>query len=325
MTDSAFEHPRKELTADHRRQVARLAAYHFLNTASLIARAITDDLVTALTFLAITRSNVRELATDPTSALAFAGLDTVPPDDLRRAVSVYAVARELGMPYETIRRHVRKLRNAGIVESGPDGLTAPSRVFASEGMIKAVEDNWLVARALISEAAAAGLIPPGAHPPPAPDVRRQVVRLSIAYFLKSLTVIGRALEQDALSTLVLLAIGRGNLREFVRRREAGAVFRSLAAIPPDELRRPVSVYAVSKALVLPYETTRRYALRLIEEGWVERKPGGGLVVPTSVVARPGVIQGVVEFADATEAYLHRLLELGVPTEPLEPGASPAAG
>lgn len=311
-----IEPPKIAFEADHRRQMARLASRHFLNTSSLIARAVDADLVTALTFLTISRANVRELTDDGLGAQDFAALEAVPPDVLRRGVSVYAVARDLGIPYETVRRHVRKLREKDVVEAGADGLTIPGRVYASPNQIEAVAQNWELVRAFVADAVRFGLVAPGPGSPPNADVRRQAVRLSIVYFLDSLTVIGRALEQDALSAMVFLAIGRGNVGHFVHDPETQAAYGGVAAIPPDDVRRPVSAYAVSRELNLPYETTRRYGLKLVEKGWIERTSNGGLLIPASVVARPSMIQGVVDLAETTEAFLAEMLALGVPTEPV---------
>lgn len=302
--------------ADLRRQLARLASHHFLNTGSLIARVVDADLVTALTFLTISRSNVRELTDDGQGTRSFAALEAVPPDEMRNGVSVYAVARDLGIPYETVRRHVKKLRDKDVVDAGPDGLTIPRRVYASPNQIEAVAQNWELVRAFVADAVRFGLIAPGPVTPPDADVRRQAVRLSIAYFLDSLSVIGRALEQDALSAMVFLAIGRGNVGHFVHDPVTQVAYGSVAAIPPDHMRRPVSAYAVSRGLNLPYETTRRYGLKLTEQGWIERTANGGLLVPASVVARPSMIRGVVDLAETTQTFLAEMLALGVPTEPV---------
>lgn len=310
-----FEPPRTVFDADHRRQLARLASRHFLNTASLIAEGVNTDLVTALTFLTISRANGRDLTGDGSGAREFAALESLPPDHLRQGVSVYAVARELDIPYETVRRHVRKLRDRGDVESGPEGLTIPARVYASPRQIHSVEENWKLVRAFVAEAYRMGLVGAGPHTPAAGDIRRQTVRLSTAHFLDSLSIIGRALEQDALSTIVFLAIGRGNLGNLANDPEARAAYESVEAIPPDALRQPVTTYSVSRDLNLPYETTRRYGLKLIEQGWVERAANGGLLVPASVVARPGLVQGVIELAEAAQTHLAELIELGVPIDP----------
>jgi DeoR/GlpR family transcriptional regulator of sugar metabolism len=55
--------------------------------------------------------------------------------------------------------------------------------------------------------------------------------------------------------------------------------------PPDEMRQPVSVYALAKSLSMPYETTRRYVARLVEEGLCI-KVVGGILVPGSVLSTP---------------------------------------
>ena len=73
------------------------------------------DIVTDMTILAITRANVREItASSEPVAHTYGGVAGVPADGLRIPISVYAVAKDLGLPYENIRRRVKKLLDAGV-------------------------------------------------------------------------------------------------------------------------------------------------------------------------------------------------------------------
>lgn len=80
--------------------------------------------------------------------------------------------------------------------------------------------------------------------------------------------------------IVFVAIASANI-EIVRRMDMSAeTFTTSSGIPPDTMRQPVSVYALSKSLGLPYETTRRYVASLIEEGLCVRVgQRGGVIVP----------------------------------------------
>ena len=307
-----FQPAQMAISADRRRMALRVASYYFLQTATLVTRAIDEDLLTALVFLGVTRANVRPLQDDPAQDAAFAGVEDVPPDELRRPVSVYAVAKALRLPYETVRRHVAKLREAGMVEAGPGGVWIPHRVHVSPGLLSGLAENWHVARRFLRDAITVGAIPAVEPATTMPDLSRRTVRLSIDYFLDSLTEMARIVELDALSLLVGMAVARGNMQHFAQDREAAETFAAIDAIPPDDMRRPVSVYAVSKGLGLPYETTRRYARRLTKEGWLERKADGGLILPAEVLRRPELLQAALQFAGATYAYLLRLTEIGVP-------------
>jgi DNA-binding transcriptional ArsR family regulator len=313
----------RAFTADRRRMAGRVAGYYFLRTVTLLTRVIDEDLVTALVFLGVTRANVRPLQADPAADAAYASQAEVPPEDLRKPVSVYAVARDLRMPYETVRRHITKLREAGLIEAGARGVWVPNRVHTSDLMREAVIQNWEVSRRFLRDAISVGVIPACGHAAAATDVSRRTVRLSISYFLDSLALMARAVDLDPLSIMIGLEVARGNIEYFAKDRATAEAYAGLGAIPPDEIRRPVSVYAVAKSLGLPYETARRHARRLTQAGWLERKDDGGLILPASVLGRPGVLQAALELAAMTEHYLVSLASIGVP--PASEGLVPRQG
>jgi hypothetical protein len=105
----------------------------------------------------------------------------------------------------------------------------------------------------------------------------------------------------------------------------GSEFGGLDDIPPDELRTPVSVYAVSRFLRLPYETTRRTFLRLEEANYVHRHGSGALSIPAEVIARPALVAGYAEFGALTQTFLDRLAEYGVAPQPSVDRRPPGVG
>lgn len=309
-------------SADRRRMAARVAVYYFLRTATLITRAVDEDLVTALVFLGVQRANVRGLVRNPDIDATYASVSEIPPDDLREPVSVYAVAKALAMPYETVRRHTTKLREAGLAEVVDGGLLIPNQVHRSASMLAGMAENLEVSRRFLRDAILVGAAPAAPFSVAAEDVSRRTVRLSVEYFLDCLGLVARTVRLDPLSILIGLAVGRGNMEHLAQDRVTAETYAGVDAIPPDELRRPVSVYALSKSLGLPYETTRRYARRLTKDGWLDRKDDGGLILPSAVLGKPGVLQAGVEFAAKTQAYLTHLIEIGV--TPSEDGVVAAA-
>ncbi|WP_340647631.1 hypothetical protein [Phenylobacterium sp.] len=289
---------------DTRRLTARQSAEYFLNTVRLLDRAVDRDLVTTLTFLSIARANMRHFTNRSEQALRYAAMDAVPPDSERVPVTVYAVARELGIPYETVRRHAAKLRQDGLCDSVPGGLIIPTRAFFNATMLGAVQAHWALTQDFVNSAG--GYATPVTDPPPG-DVSRQVVRLGVDYFLDVIALIGRTLEVDALAALVMRAVSFVNIEQHAYLPSA---YPDVPVGPDDSEREPVSVYAVAKTLNLPYETTRRHVRRLMEQGLLE-KSGAGVIVPEKVSARPQVLAGVGELTARTELYLRRLAELGV--------------
>jgi hypothetical protein len=82
-----------------------------------------------------------------------------------------------------------------------------------------------------------------------------------------------------LTGLVNLALVQANVAHLDR---AGSGFASLDSVPPDEVRRPVSVLALSASMGLPYETTRRHVAKMVKTGQCQRVKGG-VIVPAAVV------------------------------------------
>lgn len=306
-------HPPQDSAAsalDSRRLTARQSAEYFLNIVRLLDHAVDRDLVTTLTFLSIARANMRVFTADPDRAMRYAAMDAVPPDSDRTPVTVYAIAKELGIPYETVRRHAAKLRKEGLCDSVTGGLIIPNSAFLHPGMLSAVQAHWALTQDFVNSAGGHATAP--SEPPPG-DVSRQVVRLGINYFLDVIALIGRTLEVDALGALVMRAVSFVNLEQHAYDPSA---YPEVPVGPKDSEREPVSVYAVAKTLNLPYETTRRHVRRLMERGLLE-KSGAGVILPERVSARPQVLAGIGELTARTETYLARLAELGV-----RPGAAP---
>lgn len=114
------------------------------------------------------------------------------------------------------------------------------------------------------------------------DKIRLVARLSADYMLRSLKMIGELAQGELLTGLVNLALVQANVGHLD---PTGSKFDSLDAIPPDEMRRPVSVLALSASLGLPYETTRRHVAKMVETGQCLRVKGG-VIAPTAAVDDP---------------------------------------
>src|SRR5262245_42066104 len=62
----------------------------------------------------ISQASITPVTLDPRLELAYATVERPPPDDIRRPVSVSAVARSLRLPFETVRRRVALLVEHGL-------------------------------------------------------------------------------------------------------------------------------------------------------------------------------------------------------------------
>jgi hypothetical protein len=135
---------------DVRRLAMRLSVGYFLRFIEILSDVSGHNLVQGVILLAIMGANIGPLDTDPAASRQFAGMDTIPPDALRRPISIYALAASLGLPYETVRRHVHKMIAQGVCERvGDEGVIVPSRVMEGPVMLKAVDRNFQNLKGLV--------------------------------------------------------------------------------------------------------------------------------------------------------------------------------
>jgi hypothetical protein len=114
------------------------------------------------------------------------------------------------------------------------------------------------------------------------DKSRLAARLSADYLLRSLKIVGELAEGELMTGLVNLALVQANVAHLDR---VSSGYDAVDRPPPDEVRRPVSVLALSSSLGLPYETTRRHVAKMLANGQCVRRKGG-VVVPAAVVDDP---------------------------------------
>lgn len=93
------------------------------------------DILRGLIFAGILHANINRLLDSPNEAWAYARQSTPAPDELRTPVSIRNLARDLGMPYETVRRHAAALVARGYVRMIPGkGVVAPASAVADDGL-----------------------------------------------------------------------------------------------------------------------------------------------------------------------------------------------
>lgn len=123
----------------------------------------------------------------------------------------------------------------------------------------------------------------------APKVRdRLAIRHSTEYMLRSIDLMIGLVGGDLVKGLIFAAIVQANTQHIVSDDNLSQIYSEADDMVPDETRRPVSVHALSVSLGIPYETTRRYVNKLLEEGLCIRARRG-LVVPADVLAREEMV------------------------------------
>ena len=229
--------------------------------------------------------------------------DEIPADT---PTSTRALAEALDLPYDTVRRHLRKLRRMGWCESTSEGVFIPLLGTADETLRTAVDQLWRLVRDFATLSARMGAFPSPAKPILSRDARFQIARVAIDYFVDSLTMARRRLGLSPIECVVLRALTSRNLRTLSQTVDAPSASHELSADGAAMPRAPISVYAVSKTLSLPYETVRRTANHLIATGWAERTEDRGLKIPAAIWTSEAPRAYVAEYAPLTAAFLARL-------------------
>jgi predicted transcriptional regulator len=239
----------------------------------------------ALLVLAINQANIVPLTRDPDARARYGQLDAPAPDDARRPVSTNAIAGSLGLPFETARRRIRRLVDAGVCAASRDGVIVPASFLVSPAYLQSVLTGHERLRAFYFECKAAGLA--AGLPPPNYGLEGSVPVRAAARLLSD----------------YVLRASEGLMRE------AGAVVSVLAfvallaaALAADEAPAPQTLRALARRLRLPDETVRRHVAQLVDAGLCARTPRG-LAMPPEALARPGLRQ----LFEDNAIHVHRLL------------------
>jgi DNA-binding Lrp family transcriptional regulator len=212
---------------------------------------------------------------DPELQRRYAAIDLPPPDELRRPVSISAVAASLHLPYETVRRRMNQLAGSGALVLTAKGALVPTSALTTPEYVKSAVARYERVRRFYFDLKTMGVLEamkaregPPAGGVSAPPVRL-VNRLISEYMMRLYEMLLRRVG-DPVSGLLLLEIGRANAEQLDAR--ARATEGPLA----DERRRPLTTAALAKRLRLPAETVRRHVLRLQSLGLCRRAAGGWL-------------------------------------------------
>lgn len=233
-------------------------------------------LLDALLVAAVIEANVGRLNGQPALQAAYASLDQPPPDELRRPVSVNALAGSLGIPFETVRRHVNKLIKQGFIATAPGGVYVPTSMLTTPHFVAAAVARYRRVCEFYEDLLAGNVIEAmPAPPPPAGDPQapiRAVGRILGDYFFRTMASLHQQVP-DPLTGLLLFDVIRAST-EHVPSGQVGSMRQGWIS---DAERAPVSVAQLARRLATPYETTRRRVGWLVEQGFCLRDRGGVLL------------------------------------------------
>ncbi|RAK59594.1 hypothetical protein DJ021_07155 [Phenylobacterium hankyongense] len=305
-----------ESTIANARLAMRVANAFALDFARLSAAAPDADLLDSIIGVAVIQANLPPV-TWSDGEDAYAAFENPPPDELRRPVSVHAVASSLRLPYETVRRRVAKLAAAGLFEITSQGVYAPRAVLTTPQYEAALRANYDLVRSLYFTLRDLG----PAHDPlqsvePRPGplsgcdpvAVRTVARASAEYFLRLVDPMTEHFG-DLSVGLLMMGIVRANTDSISVHEEATGPLGS-SPLLPDEVRVPARLSDLAAALNMPYESVRRRVSALVDEGRCERK-GAGVIVPARTLAQPELATVVRQNRGHMRHMFGSLAQLGV--------------
>jgi hypothetical protein len=260
----------------------------------------------------IVQANVAEISRRADLQVQYADAGAVPPDELRRPVSLNALASSLGQPYETVRRRVGNLAREGLVELGPGGAIVPAVVLTAPEYLESGFRAYERVRRFYYDLADLGLLgelpPRNAELPPGAFPLRTMARLTSDYVLRVVEAIIVPMG-DLVDGLVFLETFRCNV-EHLPLEPWGPDGLDATTMVDDELRRPVTASALAERLGLPNETVRRHVGRLEALAALERRPVG-FIAPAAALGRPELQQAIVGNVANLQRLFAGLAQLGV--------------
>lgn len=264
------------------------------------------DVVDGLLLAAISQANVAQITRNPELQRQYATLEQPPPDELRRPVSISAIANSLRIPFETARRRIGALADLGIIVSHPRGVVVPTAPLNSPFYRMGAQAHYELVKNLYFRLRGIGLfedLPRPSGPPFDPESPpvRLVIRLSSDYVLRLAEPISQYVG-DLVSGLILMDVIHANT-EHLPDNEGGEADAdwSPTAFVPDDRRKPVRPATLAERLGIPHETVRRHLGRLLADNRCERNEDG-YVVTARILARGPFVQYMTD----NRSHLHRL-------------------
>jgi len=278
-------------------QAAWLSVHFILDVANISRGG--GDLLDPLIATAVVDANQAALHGDPALQRLYGDETHALPDEHRRPISVMALAESLRLPFETVRRRVRRLADAGLCQVGEGGVVVPQAVVTSAPYL-AVQ-TARVARLARFEAdlLAAGVL---AAPTGLGDgvATRSADRALAGYMLRACDQL-IALTGGAMAGFMLLGLAAANSEV------SGAAAPRLA----DLASQPASAADLARRLHMPHETVRRNLFALAELGFARRQRLSWLVaVPEAQATRLGHIAADIQIN--LRRLFARLAELADP-------------
>ncbi|MDR3499564.1 MAG: hypothetical protein P4L72_10090 [Parvibaculum sp.] len=270
------------------RALMRLTDAFVLRSVDAVRDAQNGEPIKILIWTAIWTANVRHLINSPASS-EYGRLDSPPPDEMRKPISVLALSNSLNIPYETVRRHSAALVASGYCQRiDRQGLVVPAAMFSDPGMIDYARKMLAATMRFLGDLHRVRFdFGPAMSKAPAMEdmvaTARAGIRLHGELMVHEAERLGKA-HGNYMTGLIYMIVLAANLDHVVRAWDGeGSTFE--ADLGSDELRRPVTVLSIADSLRMPYETVRRHVNRMVREGRLAKTGSQGVIVPAEVQRR----------------------------------------
>jgi AraC-like DNA-binding protein len=295
-------HPFPSASAGHNAPWWRIgrASIGFVLDLMALGRGNTN-VIDQLILAAVLEANVAPINQDHELSVRYATLEEVPPEALRRPVTINALAASIQLPYETIRRRCGRHLETGALAATPRGVFVPNTALDSPPYRAAAMVRYDRLKAFYFELKALGAMDaPALRPNDVPSYRSAPIRAANRaigeYLLRVVETVMRSVG-DPLSGLILLEMGRANAASL------DPIDLQVEGPIPDSRRTPISMLELSRRVGLPPETVRRHVKALEADGLCRAVKGGRL----AAVER--LMRGAPEQGGRLAENLHNLQRL----------------
>jgi len=202
---------------------------------------------------------------------------------LGRPVNATAIAHSMRLPHTTVRRRAAELVEEGLLVRGDSGFCVAPGFFEGDVLARLAAEDAADLMRMLGTLAEAGYDPAiaaldaGVTALPAGVVER----LILAFSLRALETLTE-LYGDVTAGTIVAAITAINVRRVTADPDLARLYSAEDMPPPDDLREPVTLRALARAIDLPFETVRRRVVALVAAELVAWKDGG-VFVPARVM------------------------------------------
>jgi hypothetical protein len=278
-------------------------------------------------FTAIVVANVQPITRSAVRTWRYADLDHIPPDSLRRPVSITGLAASLGSPFETTRNNVAALIEDGFCTRVETGVIVPNAVLQSPALVamdaalsasfwKMIEDlkalgfDFEQVRGRKDVDSDLGIEPDFRPADGQGSPRRLISRVTSEFYLASILGGSAPFEGDWTACAVFGAVMSINAEAMGKSPDEAWRYARADTPPPDAVRRPATIREVAARLNLDRESARRHVHGLIKGGRVI-KGDKGYLANTAYMQTPLSQAAAVEMTKAFYRMIYDLTALGV--------------